>query len=119
MKNKLMLVALLLVIGISFSFGQSAPDKKPAYDSIILFPCGPNPADTKCLIRTYLPENDPFSSIRILGSDSTLVTEISLAKETGISSVPLNVSDWKEGSYYYQLFYKGETRQTLPLKVKH
>ena len=89
------------------------------YGAIIMFPSAPNPTADKCLIRTYLPDSDPNSSIRILKSDSTLVKEIPLAGQVGISSTPLNVSDWKEGTYLYQLFYKGEARSTLPFVVKH
>ena len=89
------------------------------YDSIILFKSAPNPTEDKCLIRTYLPEVDPNSSIRILYRDSTLFKEIPLTGEVGISSTPINVSDWKAGTYLYQLFYKGEARSTYSFVVRH
>ena len=89
------------------------------YNAVILFPSAPNPTEDKCLIRTYLPENDPNSSLRILDKDSTLFKEIPLSGVVGITSTPINVSDWKAGVYFYQLFYKGETRSTLSLTVKH
>lgn len=89
------------------------------YGAIIMFPSAPNPTADKCLIRTYLPDSDPNSSIRILDKDSTLIKEIPLAGQIGITSTPLNVADWKEGNYLYQLFYKGEARTTMSFIVKH
>ena len=83
------------------------------------FPAHPIHVRISALSVPYLPENDPFASIRILTADSTVVKEIPLGTEIGISSAPLNVSEMKEGNYLYQLFYKGEVRQTLGFVVKH
>ena len=105
------------IAGLSMVYGGDG-NVQP-YGAIILFQSAPNPTPDKCLIRTYLPESDPNSSLRILDKDSTLVKEIPLAGEVGITSTPLNVSDWKAGTYLYQLFYKGETRSTLSFSVKH
>jgi hypothetical protein len=113
----IILIALIL-LGNMDAFSKPGPDRRP-YEVISMFPGAPNPCDSKILIRSYLPENDPFSSIRILSADSTLVKEISLAYETGISSTPIWVGDWKAGTYIYQLFYKGETKYTGTLVVKH
>ena len=112
----------LLLIGTflgTFSMLYAGNENTSPSTAMILFPGAPNPTSDKCLIRTYLPESDPNSSLRILNRDSTLVKEIPLSGEVGISSIPLNVSDWKAGTYLYQLFYKGEARSTLPLVVKH
>ena len=100
------------------SFAQ-APLGENLYGAILMFPSAPNPTSDKCLIRTYLPDSDPNSSIRILDKDSTMIKEIPLAGQIGIGSTPLNVEDWKPGTYLYQLFYKGEARKTLPFVVKH
>ena len=92
---------------------------QPTFEAIILFQSAPNPTTDKCLIRTYLPDNDPNASIRILYKDSTLFKEIPLSGEVGICSTPLYVTDWKPDTYLYQLFYHGETRSTLSFVVKH
>lgn len=118
MKGKVVLVTLILS-AVLYMNGFSQSEKAQPYGSITMFPSAPNPCSDKCLIRTYLPENDPFASIRILTADSTVVKEIPLGTEIGISSAPLNVSEMKEGNYLYQLFYKGEVRQTLGFVVKH
>jgi hypothetical protein len=89
------------------------------FEAIIMFPSAPNPTSDKCLIRTYLPDNDPNASIRILYKDSTLFKEISLASVVGICSTPLNVTDWKADTFLYQLFYHGETKSTRSFVVKH
>ncbi|MDB5283210.1 MAG: hypothetical protein JWO06_2285, partial [Bacteroidota bacterium] len=86
---------------------------------VILFPSAPNPTEGKCLIRFYIPESDPTASIRILNGDSTFNRDISLLGQTGINSAVLNVSDWKDGNYIYQLFYKGELRSSRSMVVKH
>lgn len=122
---KLILMArrIFMLLLCAFSSGfpviYAGTGNAAGYQAIILFQSAPNPTEDKCLIRTYLPESDPNSSIRILDKDSTLVKEIALAGEVGISSTPLNVSDWKAGTYLYQLFYKGEARSTLSFVVKH
>jgi len=105
---------LVVLPGLYAGTGNTA-----TYGAIIIFPSTPNPTDDKCLIRTYLPESDPNSSIRILDKDSTLIKEISLNGEFGINSTPINVSGWRAGTYLYQLFYKGEARKTLSFEVKH
>ena len=92
---------------------------QPTFEAIILFQSAPNPTTDKCLIRTYLPDNDPNASIRILYKDSTLFKEIPLSGDVGICSTPLYVTDWKADTYLYQLFYHGETRSTLSFVVKH
>jgi len=91
----------------------------PVDEVVILFPGAPSPTSDKCLIRFYLPESDPNSSIRILSKDSTLIKEINLNGEFGVNSLPINVSDWNAGIYLYQLFYKGEAKKTLSFEVKH
>jgi len=114
------ILPILICVSLStFSFLYAGDGNANTYGAIIMFPSAPNPTSDKCLIRTYLPDSDPNSSIRILDKDSTLVKEIPIAGEIGISSTPLNVSDWKEGTYLYQLFYKGETRSTKSFVVKH
>jgi hypothetical protein len=118
MKGKIVLLILILTAA-AYVNGYSQTEKPQPYGSITIFPSAPNPCSDKCLIRTYLPENDPFASVRILTADSSLVKEISLATETGISSAPLNVAEMKDGNYLYQLFYKGEVRQTAGFVVKH
>jgi hypothetical protein len=121
-KPKFMLpkIYLLLVCAMlgTISLGYAGTGDN-VYQAIILFPGAPNPTADKCLIRAYLPDSDPNSSLRILRQDSTLIKEIPLSGEIGISSIPINVSDWANGTYLYQLFYKGEARKTLPLVVKH
>lgn len=112
----------VLLFGVflgAFSLLYAGNETTGTYGAIIMFPGAPNPTAGKCLIRTYLPDSDPNSSLRILDKDSTLIKEIPLAGEVGISSIPLNVSAWKDGTYLYQLFYKGEARATMPLVVKH
>jgi hypothetical protein len=94
-------------------------DTPAIFEAIIMFPSAPNPTSEKCLIRTYLPDNDPNASIRILYKDSTLFKEISLAGTVGICSTPLIVSDWKADTFLYQLFYHGETKMTRSFVVKH
>jgi hypothetical protein len=90
------------------------------FEAVILFQNTPNPTADKTLIRTYLPDSDPAASIRILGTDSTtMVKEISIGGLVGISSTPLDVSDWKDGTYTYQLFYKGDVHGSHTLIVKH
>jgi hypothetical protein len=108
---------LVLIGGLSVAYG--AEGGTPAYSAIILYQGAPNPTPDKCLIRTYLPESDPNSSLRILNSDSSLFKEIPLAGQVGITSTPIDASDWKAGTYLYQLFYKGETRSTMSFTVKH
>ena len=61
----------------------------------------------------------PAPSIRILDQDNNVVKEFSLALETGISSAVVNASDWKNGTYKYQLFYKGETKFSKTMVVKY
>jgi hypothetical protein len=112
-------ILLFFVFAGSLYFVYGGDGNTPIYGAIILFQSAPNPTPDKCLIRTYLPESDPNSSLRILNRDSTLVKEIPLAGQIGISSTPIDVSDWKSGIYLYQLFYKGETRSTLSFSVKH
>ena len=114
MTSKAYLITFLVMAG-SFTLLCA----EGGYDAIILFKSAPNPTGDKCLIRTYLPELDANSSIRILDKDSTLVKEIPLTGEVGISSTPINVSDWNAGTYFYQLFYKGEARSTYSFVVKH
>jgi hypothetical protein len=119
---KLMHPKIYLLFLITFLSTFSAVFAGPGDNvsqAIILFPGAPNPTPDKCLIRTYLPETDPNASLRILSKDSTVIKEIPLGTEVGISSTPINVSDWANGTYLYQLFYKGEARKTLPLVVKH
>jgi|GEM_PF-3554862 hypothetical protein len=111
-------IFLLLFCAFSGTFLTYAGSEN-TYEAIIMFPSAPNPTSGKCLIRTYLPDSDPNSSIRILDKDSTMMKEIPLAGEAGISSTPLNVADWKAGTYLYQLFYKGEARKTLSFVVTH
>ncbi len=118
MRSKLFLLITCTFLSVC-SVLRAGNETTGRVSSIILFPGAPNPATDRCLIRTYLPESDPNSSLRILNTDSTVVKEIPLSGEVGISSIPLNVSDWKAGKYLYQLFYKGEARSTLPLVVKH
>ncbi len=117
MAPKTFLLVCAVIMGSLFVV--KAGNSTTGYDAIILFQSAPNPTVDKCLIRTYLPESDPNSSLRILNSDSTLLKEIPLNGEVGITSTPLNVTDWKAGTYFYQLFYKGETRSTLSFVVKH
>jgi len=112
-------IFLLLFSAISGTFLTYGGNGDNTYEAIIMFPSAPNPTSDKCLIRTYLPDSDPNSSIRILDKDSTMIKEIPLAGEAGISSTPINVADWKAGTYLYQLFYKGEARKTLSFVVKH
>ena len=112
-------ILLLLFCAFSVTILTYAGNGEGGYDAIIMYPSAPNPTIGKCLIRTYLPESDPNSSIRILDKDSTMIKEIPLAGEVGISSTPINVSDWKAGTYLYQLFYKGEARKTLSFVVTH
>jgi hypothetical protein len=121
LKQKLMLhrIFLLLFCAFSATFLTYAGNGETTYEAIIMFPSAPNPTSDKCLIRTYLPDSDPNSSIRILDKDSTMIKEIPLAGQIGISSTPINVEDWKAGTYLYQLFYKGEARKTLSFVVKH
>jgi hypothetical protein len=109
----------LFALASSLYFVYAGDGGVPAYGAIILFQGAPSPTPDKCLIRTYLPESDPNSSLRILRNDSTLFKEIPLAGLVGITSTPLDVSDWQAGTYLYQLFYKGETRSTLSFMVKH
>jgi hypothetical protein len=103
----------------AFCAAQVGAGETNIYGAIIMFPSAPNPTTDKCLIRTYLPDSDPNSSIRILDKDSTMIKEIPLAGQVGISSTPINVEDWKAGTYLYQLFYKGEARSTKSFVVKH
>ena len=112
-------LSLLCFCILSAGFLTFAGTGDNIFQAIILFPGAPSPTSDKCLIRTYLPDSDPNSSLRILDKDSTLVKEIPLAGQIGISSTPINVEDWKAGTYLYQLFYKGETRSTGSFIVKH
>ena len=116
--KKYILLFFAVAGSLYFAFGGDG-NTPSTYGAIILFPGAPNPTPDKCLIRTYLPESDPNSSLRILNSDSSLYKEIPLAGQVGITSTPLDVSDWKSGTYLYQLFYKGETRSTRSFAVKH
>ena len=111
---RLLICALLGTISVAY-----AGTGETTFQAIILFPGAPSPTADKCLIRTYLPDSDPNSSLRILSKDSTVIKEIPLGGEVGISSTPINVSDWPNGTYLYQLFYKGEARKTLSFVVKH
>ena len=116
--KKYTLLFFAIAGSLYFAYGGDGNTPSP-YGSIILFQGAPNPTPDKCLIRTYLPENDPNSSLRILNGDSSLFKEIPLSGQVGITSTPLDVSDWKAGTYLYQLFYKGETRSTMSFSVKH
>lgn len=116
MKGRILTLILVLSAALNpRAFGKG----NPPYEAIIIYPSAPNPCSDKCLIRFYIPENDPYASIRILSAgDSTLIKELPLASDVGIGSEPVNCSDLKPGNYLYQFFYKGETRKTLSFTVK-
>jgi hypothetical protein len=109
----------LFVVGLVL-FVKSAPEgNRQPISSIIMYPAAPDPSEDKCLIRLYLPEGDPTAAIRILNSDSTLAKDISLSGYVGITSAVVQVSDMKSGTYIYQLYYKGELRNSRTLTIKH
>ena len=112
MKPKVLVLLFVFLFSANSSIFSSPGKDTKLNMNVVLFQGAPNPCNNKCLIRAYLPENDPYSSIRILNADSSLVREISMATETGISSAAFDVSDLQNGNYIYQLFYRGETRYT-------
>ena len=118
MKQALLLFLLLFITVINVRSASDGGDRVPSA-SVILWPSAPNPTEDKCLIRFYIPESDPTASIRILNSDSTFNRDISLLGLTGINSAVLNVTDMKDGNYIYQLYYKGELRNSRVFTVKH
>ena len=108
-----------LLVSLPTAYGGNDTPTPGIFEAIIMYPSAPNPTGDKCLIRTYLPDNDPNASIRILYKDSTLYKEIPLSTAVGICSTPLIVTDWKPDTYLYQLFYHGETKSTKSFVVKH
>jgi hypothetical protein len=123
MKTKIFLIATVLFLLCSYGFSGPgtdavAPDKVGINQSIIMYDAGPNPADSKCLIRVYYPIKDPNASIKIYSADSTLVKNVSLAAETGVGSAVINLTDLQAGNYTYQLYYQGQDRDRRPLVIK-
>lgn len=114
----LIFFSAILFSGAVFAQTDAAGGRIPQ-ESIIMFASAPNPAETKCQIRLYLPEGDPTAGIRILNMDSTLAKDISLIGISGINSEIIDVNDLKDGSYIYQLYYKGEMRSSKVMAVKH
>ena len=117
-KYRVITLIALSLFAVKHMYPAPGDDRVPS-SATLMYPAAPDPAEEKCLVRMYLPENDPNGSLRILNGDSTLVREISLNGVVGISSEVINVSGMQNGKYLFQLFYKGEAKITRPFAVKH
>lgn len=62
------LVFALLFLAVAGAYSKQGGEVQ-LNQAIILFHGAPSPTDNKVLIRMYLPENDPSSTLRILDKD--------------------------------------------------